>query len=526
MATRISRRAFVGMVPGGALALLSAAVLGAPGTRARAASAGRTDFPAIVVGSGFGGSVAALRLGRAGVETLVLERGRQWPVSPWKQVFGSQERVDGRMFWYRGQARWPFTESRQLRRGPGVMEVSEESGLDIACGAAVGGGSVVCTGVVVAPPRKYFEALYPRGLSYDEMAATWFPRASALLRASRMPSDVYASAPFTHARVWDQQMVRAGFRPRPLESLFDWRVVRQELAGRVRPSAIAGETDFGCGNGAKQSLDRTCLPAALATGHVRLRPLSEVRSVGRRHRDGRWVLEVRQHTEDGRVADTVEYTCERLFVCAGTLNTNRLLVAARDTGALPDLPAALGAGFGDNGDQFSARTYLGPSGPSQGAPSASTAFFDSRFGLPLRVENWQLLTLRDKPAVVTLAMTADLEHRGVFRYDPVLKRVRLADWSASRSEAAAAAMTAYNDTVAAASPATLPLAYTEPLTAHPVGGCAIGRCTDLEGRVHGYRNLYVLDASLIPGSVGGANPSLTVTALAERAMATIIARSG
>ncbi|ORT60667.1 GMC oxidoreductase [Streptomyces sp. CB03238] len=70
-----------------------------------------------------------------------------------------------------------------------------------------------------------------------------------------------------------------------------------------------------------------------------------------------------------------------------------------------------------------------------------------------------------------------------------------------------------------ANPGTLPVTVTpHPFTGHPLGGCVIGRTTDLEGRIHGVKGLYVLDGSLIPGNAGGANPSLTIAALAERAV--------
>jgi cholesterol oxidase len=52
-------------------------------------------------------------------------------------------------------------------------------------------------------------------------------------------------------------------------------------------------------------------------------------------------------------------------------------------------------------------------------------------------------------------------------------------------------------------------------TVHPMGGCVRGRAADLYGRVNGYRNLFVNDASLLPGHLG-CNPFMTVTALAER----------
>jgi cholesterol oxidase len=57
---------------------------------------------------------------------------------------------------------------------------------------------------------------------------------------------------------------------------------------------------------------------------------------------------------------------------------------------------------------------------------------------------------------------------------------------------------------------------------HPLGGCVLGKATDLYGRVKGYQNLYVTDGSLIPGSIG-VNPFVTITALAERNIARIVA---
>ncbi|MEV5242548.1 GMC oxidoreductase [Streptomyces cinnamoneus] len=525
---RLVRRRFAGLCSGGALAALTAATLGAGGGRAFARAVARTHFRAVVIGSGFGGSVAALRLGEAGVDTLVLERGRQWPTSPTEAVFGSQERVDGRMFWFRSVAYWPGVLPLPVRPQPGVMEVSNEAHLDILCGAAVGGGSVVYTGATVAPPRRWFEALYPRGLSYDEFAGRWFPLATAALGATTMPRDVYDSPPFTHSRLWDRHMTRAGYPPVPAGSTFDWDVLRAELRGTVRASATAGESDFGCSNGAKKSLTRTYLPRALATGHVQLRPLHEVRAV-RRGRRGGYALEVRRMDTAGRTLDVEEYTCDLLFVSAGTLNTNRLLVAARERGDLPDLPAALGSGFGGNGDQVSVRTALTDRpGPAQGAPCASTYFFHDRFAQPLRAESWQLLGAHGLPVLVTFAVTVDRGSRGTFRYDRGTGRVVLADWTPDKQRESARAMHAYDAEIIAANPGLVSaaLGYPVPFTGHPLGGCTVGRCTDLEGRVAGHRGLYVVDGSLLPGNAGGANPSLTITALAERALAHIVAAGG
>src|SRR5215210_2530666 len=94
MTTPLSRRQFL---RGGVLA---AAALG---SGARAWGRDFDTVPAVIVGSGFGGAVAALRLGQAGIDTVVLERGRRWPIRPDGDTFATFERPDGRANWLREQ---------------------------------------------------------------------------------------------------------------------------------------------------------------------------------------------------------------------------------------------------------------------------------------------------------------------------------------------------------------------------------------------------------------------------------------
>jgi cholesterol oxidase len=517
----LSRRSFLQVSAGSGLAVALGGALGRP-----ASAAERTDYKAIVVGSGFGGSISAYRLGQAGVDTLVLERGQEWATDPQKAVFGSQLNYSEKMFWFRNYADWPMVLPFPMTPYAGVMEVSNEKNLNIACGAGLGGGSLVYTCATVAPPQKYFEKLFPADITYQEMTSKWYPKVQSVLKPSVMPDDVYGSAPFTHSRVWDQHVAKAGYTSEKLMSMFNWDVVRKELAGTVRPSAIAGETDFGCSDGAKNSLTVNYIPAAKATGKVRFQTMSEVQSVGI-GTDGRYRLAVRHLDTAGKTLDTVEYTCDLLFLCAGTLNTNRLLVAARETGALPDLDASVGTGFGDNGDQYVGYSYAGQAGPSQGAPSASTFFVDGEFELPMRVESWQLIEAQGLPIVQTLVMTADLENRATFGYDRTSKTVKLSDF-AGKADAAAKSASDWVNKVMHANSDAIPISVRWPatLTAHPLGGCVLGRSSDLYGRVKGYKGLYALDGSMIPGSVGGANPSFTIAALAERGIADIIAKAG
>lgn len=64
-------------------------------------------------------------------------------------------------------------------------------------------------------------------------------------------------------------------------------------------------------------------------------------------------------------------------------------------------------------------------------------------------------------------------------------------------------------------------AFADTFTYHPLGGCVLGEATDDHGRVKGHKGLYVVDGSLVPGSLG-VNPFVTITALAERNMERIL----
>ena len=124
--------------------VLAAAALG---SGARAWGRDVDVVPAVVVGSGFGGAVAALRLGQAGIDTVVLERGRRWLIRSDGDTFATCEQPDGRAFWLRnrtaeGVLGLPHLE-KPIDRYVGVLEVIEGNGIYIGAGAGVGGGSLV-----------------------------------------------------------------------------------------------------------------------------------------------------------------------------------------------------------------------------------------------------------------------------------------------------------------------------------------------------------------------------------------------
>lgn len=486
----------------------------------------RSHTDVIVIGTGFGGSVAALRLGQAGASVAMLERGSRWPRDPWRRTHASDTLADGRALWHKRTFMNLTNLPTVVDKFGGVLDDTEYEHLRVWRGAAVGGGSIVFTGVLLEPPKRYFEHVFGSTVNQREMHARWYPKARRMLRASPMPRDVYRSAPFGHSRRWDAHVRRAGFTPQPLDGIWDWDVVRDELAWRSRRSATIGESNYGNANGAKYDLTLNYLPAAEATGRVTVHHGHVVDRIGQDRR-GRYTVDLRVVDPTGETRETRTVTCDRLVLGAGSIGTSELLVRARHEGTLRHLDDSVGEGFGTNGDGALVQ-FLAPSGGlSQASPSAST-ILDASGDLPARMENWYALGLQVNATVIgSLGMVMD-PARASFQYRTDRDDVVL-DWPADGNAAAEAALRAMHDKVAEANGVVtgMPLLgvpdVATSFTAHPLGGAVIGEATDAHGRVKGHPGLYVMDGAGIPGSTGTANPSLTITALAERNIARIIA---
>jgi cholesterol oxidase len=129
----------------------------------------------VVIGSGYGGSVAALRLAGAGIHTVVLERGRRWPIRPDGNTFATFDRPDGRASWLSPFSPVALVEQRlglvppQLDVFTGVLEGILANGISVAAGAGVGGGSLVNNGITVQPRREIFRRVFPGSIDFDEM---------------------------------------------------------------------------------------------------------------------------------------------------------------------------------------------------------------------------------------------------------------------------------------------------------------------------------------------------------------------
>lgn len=316
-------------------------------------------FDAVVVGSGFGGSVTTYRLAEAGKRVLLLERGRSFPM-------GSFPRSPYRM----RRAFWDPSEGLY-----GMFSIWSFDHLGAVVSSGLGGGSLIYANVLLRKDEKWFVREEGSGDGVEYWPVTradldpHYDRVEKMLAPQRYPFEVepYASTPrtilFTRAARdlrWEPFFPPLGItfaapgRPPKVGDVIPDPEGRPNLHGTARTTCrLVGECDIGCNFGAKNTLDYNYLSEALHEG-AQIRTLSEVREFEPRAGGG-WVVRYVQHDldrEGKRVATSslplTEVTCDTLVLSAGTLGTVYLLL--RNRTRLPALSHALGTRFSGNGD--------------------------------------------------------------------------------------------------------------------------------------------------------------------------------
>ncbi|MCD0451921.1 GMC family oxidoreductase [Actinocorallia sp. API 0066] len=537
---------------------------------------------AVVIGSGFGGSVAALRLAEAGQTTVVLERGR--PYAP-----GDFPRTPADL----GRAFWDPDENLY-----GMFDVWRFKGFDAVVSSGLGGGSLIYANVLLRKDEKWFvhEQRLPGG-GYEHWPVTrkeldpYYQLAEDTIGVEPYPVQhpPYAQTPKTLAMQdaaaelgldWFRPPLAVSFGthtgavPEPGKPIADRGYPNLHGVQR-RTCRLSGECDIGCNAGAKNTLDHTYLSAAAHRG-ADLRTLHEALRIRRRDGGG-YLVDYRRHDPATGGTATGTLGCARLVLAAGTFGTTRLLLRSK----LPGISSALGTRLCGNGDLLtfltgvknSART--GPLDVAKGPVITSairlpdqldgigtergayieeggypgfvdwmtagldvpgqitravrllwdrfTDFLSGERDTNLSAEISELLTGKSVSAhaLPLLGMGRDIPD-GVLRLD---RDGRLtADWTVETSRAyferVRATMRRIGD-VLGADYADSPLWLRKRVVSvHPLGGAPLGRhpgegVCDPFGEVFGLPGMYIADGSAMPGPVG-ANPSLTIAALAER----------
>jgi cholesterol oxidase len=484
-------------------------------------AAGHCDL--LIVGSGFGGAVCALRAARAGLRVVVLERGRRMTDEAFDAMAAGQLAVF------------------HSRKEPGLIELHRLSGLLAVSASAVGGGSLVYTAVTLPAPREVFGSGWPARIDHDTLSP-YYARVAEMIRPTEIP------LPLSRTSALEKIAGRLGGCVSRMPLAMDWPKDGASLHERHSADSVSAELVAWLRGGpaaSKRTLAQTYLPQAEAAG-AEIRALHEVlaivpeddayRTKYRRLQDGEW-------REDSIVA-------RRVVLAAGTLGTTRLLLECRDVlQTLPNLSAALGHRFYTNGDFGGLLIGPTPAPVLDGGPPV-TAWIDlwekhrlfimetgivpydtgSLAGL-LNPKKW-LGGMKMKPAkqcVWSFGVMGFEENPGTLRLSRWGKLIHRRD--AGVSEEYRRRMTAVLEDLAAAAGAKLVrppaiIARLLPITVHPLGGATMadspdGGVVDPNGEVFGYPGLYVADGSLVPTPTG-VPPSMTIAAMAERIVENLI----
>ncbi|TWH18908.1 GMC family oxidoreductase N-terminal domain-containing protein [Prauserella rugosa] len=510
------------------------------------------DYDVLVIGSGFGGSVSALRLTEKGYRVGVLEMGRRFadhelPKTSW--------RLRDYLF-------------APALGCTGILRITPLKEALILSGAGVGGGSLVYANTLYEPPDAFYgDPQWSHITDWKSELAPYYDQAKRMLGVNRYPGTTPADE--VMRSVAEDMGIADTFGPTPVGVFFGQEGTKRGVtvpdpyfggAGPQRRTCThCGECMTGCRHNAKNTTVKNYLYLAEQAGAT-VHPLTTVTEVRPRPGGGYAV----QTTTTGKPWRKRTFTAEQVVFSAAALGTQRLLHAMRDRGTLPHLSSRVGVLARTNSEAILAARSLGEGTEyhrgvaitSSIHPDAVTHVEPVRYGKgsnllgllgavlvdprPGRPRWWLGLKemwrqRRNLPKLhnpkrwseqtIALLVMQTLDN-SVTTYT---KRGRLKTkqgigepnptWIPAGHEVTRRVADkidgipggGWNDLA------------NVPLTGHFIGGCAIGDSpetgvVDPYQRLYGHEGLHVVDGAAVSANLG-VNPSLTITAQAERAMA-------
>ena len=509
------------------------------------------DTDVAVVGSGFGGSVTALRLSEKGYRVTVLEAGRRWSPDTLPRTNWNLRRY----LWFPRLGLRGFQRLTLLRN------------VFVLSGAAVGGGSIVYANTLYEPlPAAFDDPAWAQITDWRTELAPHYDQARRMLGVTTCRGD--SPADRVLARVAERMGVADSFHPAHVGVWLGepGRRVPDPYFGGAGPDRVGciecGGCMVGCRFEAKNSLDRNYLYLAEKLG-AEVRAETEVVDLEPLAGGGYRLVTDRPGAVLRHRRRTV--TAAQVVLAAGALGTLRLLHRWRAAGRLPHLSDRLGTMVRTNSEAIvgAVASASDPVDYSQGLAITSSIHVDDHThiepvrypagsnamgllatlmvdgGGPIpRPVRFLLTALTHPVAFVRSLSVRDWARRTVIllvmqsrdnSLVTFLRRGRLTTRQGHGQpnptwipEANRAARLAAAEIGGMAVGSIFEALANIPTTAHLIGGCPIGTTPD-DGvvdpyhRVFGHRGLHVVDGSTVTANLG-ANPALTIAALAERAM--------
>ncbi|HVV82731.1 MAG TPA: GMC family oxidoreductase [Kofleriaceae bacterium] len=525
------------------------------------------DVDYAVIGSGFGGSVSALRLAEKGYSVCVLERGRRFAASEFPRT------------------NWNLRRSLWMPRAKcfGILRLSVLSDVFVLSGSGVGGGSLVYANTLYVPPDAFFDAPAWRDLAdWKRTLLPFYRRAQFMLgvtqnRDEGEPDRVLAEIAGDLGRADSYVTTPVGVHFGDAG-----RTVDDPYFGGAGPPRTGctrcGGCMVGCRYDAKNTLDRNYLWFAEQLG-AEVRPMRTVVDVRALEGGGYEITHVRSGAWFAR--DRQVLRARNVVMAAGVLGTVQLLLEAKARGSLPNLSPALGRTVRTNSEAILAvKARRRRERYDRGIAISSSIHVDEA----THVEVVRYSAGSDALAPLATLLTDGggrvprwLRYLGNVVRHPIDFARTLWPFGSAKRGIFLLVMQTHDNSIAlglrrrwrrlwrraldterepgrvpgrgtAANPTYIPIGnevarrfarkidgvpkssifevlFDIPTTAHILGGAVIGGSPDLgvvdtRHQAFGHPGLYVVDGSMIPANLG-VNPSLTITALAEHAMSQI-----